>query len=211
MEITRVCSAVCFCYHLLQIGLRRSFPARSHLGAECQERFRLFYAQQWSVLPRRRTLRGKKYAAQDLLGQLGALTALPLTLSLCGAPSTHRQNSEIGQWNALSYVVKRRPTTLHGLASGSSLPASHFLTLWHFQSKVLPSGLLEIVYLRAFACDPCVGSVIVVGTDCCGFADLWFILWWDLGTVGFIGALCRKGGQCKPWRQFFASVSVTCA
>ena len=49
-----------------------------------------------------------------------------------------------------------------------------------------------IVQLRAFASGPCVGATFVVVTDCCGLTDLWFILWWDLGTVALL-ELC--GGR----------------
>ena len=45
----------------------------------------------------------------------------------------------------------------------------------------------------------CVGSIFVVGTDCCGSADLWFILWWDLGTVGLL-ALCVGMVGCASRR-----------
>ena len=67
-----------------------------------------------------------------------------------------------------------------------------------------------IVQLRAFASGPCVGSIFVVGTDCCGLADLWFILWWDLGTVallelGTVALLELCGGKlgCASWVDSF--------
>ena len=184
--------------------------ARSDLGGACQDRFRFFLrgSPMWlsSAPVRRRTLRSNKNAAQDLWGSWPLPRPFfPRCPSVrCAIHSSQEQLNRSQE--SFEYVVKRRPTTFHGLA----LVAPHFLPRTFqlsliFSREFLPSGLLVIVQLRAFASGPCVGSTFVVGTDCCGLADLWFILCGILGLLVYWSFVAESWGCASRVDSFWAS------